>query len=100
LQFGDLQELDTAARVLDGSARDDDGLTLQVPGDAGIRSLRALLDRLEHASVDVDSLSIHLPDLDDVFLALTGKPDVADNPDHAGSPDRAGSQNLEREPVR
>jgi len=77
LQFFNLEGLDSAARLLDGSTRDDDGLTLQVPSDAGVRSLQALLDRLDRAAVNVDTLSIHLPDLDDVFLALTGKSDSA-----------------------
>jgi len=42
-----------------------------VPGDGGVRSLRGLLDRLDAAAVDVGSLSVHTPDLDDVFFALT-----------------------------
>jgi ABC-2 type transport system ATP-binding protein len=76
LQFADQRELEAAARALAASARDDDALTLDVPGDGGVRSLRGLLDRLDQASVEVDSLSVHLPDLDDVFLALTGQPDT------------------------
>jgi ABC-2 type transport system ATP-binding protein len=75
LQFADQEGLESAARALDASARDDDALTLEVPSDGGVRSLRGLLDRLDGASVEVDSLSVHLPDLDDVFLALTGRPD-------------------------
>jgi ABC-2 type transport system ATP-binding protein len=55
-------------------SRDDEALTLQVPSDGGVRSLRALLDHLDHASVEVSALSVHTPDLDDVFLALTGHP--------------------------
>ena len=47
------------------------------PATAASRSLRALLDRLDDASVEVDELSVHTPDLDDVFLALTGQPDTA-----------------------
>jgi ABC-2 type transport system ATP-binding protein len=43
-----------------------------VPGDGSVAGLRALLDRLDRAAVEVDDLSIHTPDLDDVFLALTG----------------------------
>jgi ABC-2 type transport system ATP-binding protein len=39
-----------------------------------VRSLRDMLDQLDGASVEVDNLSVHLPDLD-VFLALTGQPD-------------------------
>jgi ABC-2 type transport system ATP-binding protein len=75
LQFADQEGLESAARALGASARDDDTLTLEVPSDGGVRSLRGLLDRLDGASVEVDSLSVHLPDLDDVFLALTGQPD-------------------------
>jgi ABC-2 type transport system ATP-binding protein len=75
LRFSDPGGLEHAARVLDISARDDEALTLQVPGDGTVRSLRALLDRLDSASVEVEELSVHMPDLDDVFLALTGQPD-------------------------
>ena len=75
LQFADQEGLESAASALDASARDDDTLTLEVPSDGGVRSLRGLLDRLDRASVEVDSLSVHLPDLDDVFLALTGQPE-------------------------
>jgi ABC-2 type transport system ATP-binding protein len=75
LQFADQEGLESAARALDASARDDDALTLEIPSDGGVRSLRGLLDRLDRASVEVDSLSVHLPDLDDVFLALTGQPE-------------------------
>jgi ABC-2 type transport system ATP-binding protein len=76
LQFTDARRLEDAARLFDASARDDDALTLQVPGDRTVRSLRALLDRLDSASVEVEELSVHTPDLDDVFLALTGQPDT------------------------
>jgi ABC-2 type transport system ATP-binding protein len=72
LQFADMHGLDSAARTLGESSRDDDALTLQVPSDGGVRSLRALLDRLDEAAIEVDELSVHIPDLDDVFLALTG----------------------------
>jgi len=72
LRFTDAVALDAAARVLNGSTVDDASLTLQVPSDAGAKSLRALLDRLDEHSVDVEEFSVHTPDLDDVFLALTG----------------------------
>ena len=74
LRFPSVDQLDLAARTLDGSRRDDEALTLQVPGDGGVAALRALLNRLDLAAVEVDDLSIHTPDLDDVFLALTGQP--------------------------
>jgi len=74
LQFADPHDLESAARALDTASRDDEALTLQVPSDGSLRSLRALLDRLDYAGIDVGSLSIHTPDLDDVFFALTGHP--------------------------
>jgi ABC-2 type transport system ATP-binding protein len=74
LQFADAATLDAAAGLLGESDRDDDALTLEVPSDGGVRSLRSVLDRLEKARLEVDDLSIHTPDLDDVFFALTGRP--------------------------
>ncbi|MFG1966858.1 ATP-binding cassette domain-containing protein [Nonomuraea sp. NPDC049028] len=71
LRFTARHELDAAARVLHESTRDDEELTLRVPGDGGVRSLRALIDRLDAHCLEVEELSVHTPDLDDVFLALT-----------------------------
>jgi ABC-2 type transport system ATP-binding protein len=74
LQFTDADGLDAAARTLGSAVRDDEALTLQVPSDGSVESLRALIDRLDDARIKVDGLSVHTPDLDDVFLALTGQP--------------------------
>jgi ABC-2 type transport system ATP-binding protein len=79
LRFADASELESAARALgmpDPPTRDDDELTLQFPSDGGVRFLRAVLDRLDAESIDVDELSVHTPDLDDVFLTLTGCADT------------------------
>lgn len=73
LRFSDVGDLDAAAQALAGSARDEESLTLSVPGDGSTKSLRALLDRLAEHEIDAEELSVHTPDLDDVFLALTGK---------------------------
>jgi ABC-2 type transport system ATP-binding protein len=72
LRFTDVVALDAAARVLNGSTADDAALTLRVPSDGGVKSLRALLGQLDEHSIDVEEFSVHTPDLDDVFLALTG----------------------------
>jgi ABC-2 type transport system ATP-binding protein len=74
LQFADSAGLELAARTFGEMSRDDDALTLQIPSDGGVRSLRALLDRLDDEAISVDGLSVHTPDLDDVFFALTGHP--------------------------
>ncbi|MCO1656869.1 ATP-binding cassette domain-containing protein [Pseudonocardia humida] len=75
LRFADAGGLESAARVVGQASRDGDALALRVPHDGDVRSLKALLDRLDENAVEVDSLSMHTPDLDDVFLALTGRPD-------------------------
>jgi ABC-2 type transport system ATP-binding protein len=75
LQFAFPDGLEAAARTLGDSVRDDEALTLQVPNDGSVKSLRALLERLDHQSIEVETLAIHTPDLDDVFLTLTGQPD-------------------------
>ena len=72
LKFATLAELDGAARVLAAGTRDDAELTLRVPSDGTSRALRSLLDRLDEYSLDSEQFSVHTPDLDDVFLALTG----------------------------
>jgi ABC-2 type transport system ATP-binding protein len=74
VRFAEQRGLDAAARAVTGSVRDDAGLTLQVPSDGGVRALRMLLDQLDRDSIDVAELTIHTPDLDDVFLAITGRP--------------------------
>jgi ABC-2 type transport system ATP-binding protein len=80
LRFADPDALEAAARALDVSARDDEALTLNISSDGGVTALRALLDRLDGASIEVSELSIHTPDLDDVFLTLTGQPDKHKEP--------------------
>jgi ABC-2 type transport system ATP-binding protein len=76
LQFTDPGQFDRAARVLGGASRDDEALALQVPGDGSVTFLRAVLSRLDAESLGVAALSVDTPDLDDVFLALTGHPDT------------------------
>ena len=72
LRFPDVVALDAAARILNGSTADEAALTVRVSSDGGVKSLRALLNRLDEHSIDVEEFSVHTPDLDDVFLALTG----------------------------
>ena len=71
LRFADVSSLDEAARELREGTRDDEELVLRVPNEGGIRSLRDVLARIGD-DVAVEDLSIHTPDLDDVFFAVTG----------------------------
>ncbi|WP_410663240.1 ATP-binding cassette domain-containing protein [Amycolatopsis sp. lyj-84] len=72
LKFPDAGSLRDATRALQVSTSDEEGLALRVPTDGTVAALRAVLDRLDAEAVAVDSLTVHTPDLDDVFLSLTG----------------------------
>jgi ABC-2 type transport system ATP-binding protein len=72
LRFAGPDELAAAAGVLADASPDAEALTLRVPGDGSPKSVRAVLDQLEARSVEAEALTVHTPDLDDVFLALTG----------------------------
>jgi ABC-2 type transport system ATP-binding protein len=89
LRFADAVQLDRAAGAFagDGVRRDDEAMTLEVPSDGDVTALRTLLDRLDRVAADVAHLDIHHPDLDDVFLALTGQPARADGADGSVSPE-------------
>jgi ABC-2 type transport system ATP-binding protein len=71
LRFANAASLAEAARVLPEGTRDDEALVLRVPNESAVRSLRNVLARLSD-DVAVEDLSIHTPDLDDVFFAVTG----------------------------
>jgi ABC-2 type transport system ATP-binding protein len=86
LRFSDGAAFDGASRLLDESSGDEATLTLTVPSDGGVRDVRTVLDRLDRANLEVDDLSIHTPDLDDVFFALTGKKDASGSAESEGNP--------------
>jgi ABC-2 type transport system ATP-binding protein len=58
--------------MLPASSPDSEQLALLVPGNGSVEALRQLLNELSDAGVEVAGLSIHAPDLDDVFFAVTG----------------------------
>ncbi|MEI5520991.1 ATP-binding cassette domain-containing protein [Streptomyces brasiliscabiei] len=72
LRFTDPTAYQSAAAVLREVTRDDEALALQLPSGGTQRELRAVLDQLDAAGVEADALTVHTPDLDDVFFALTG----------------------------
>jgi ABC-2 type transport system ATP-binding protein len=80
LSFADAATQLTAAGAMQLPVRDDDALTLQIPTDGNVTTLSRVLRELDDAGVDVVDLAIHTPDLDDVFLALTGQPDRSEKP--------------------
>ncbi|MGA4942939.1 ATP-binding cassette domain-containing protein [Streptomyces cinereoruber] len=91
LRFSDPVDYRSAAAELRGATTDDEGLTLQIPSDGTQRALRTVLDRLDAAGIEADELTVHTPDLDDVFFALTGAAEVPAQSTH----DSRNDQNEE-----
>ncbi|MCX4092920.1 ABC transporter ATP-binding protein [Nocardia sp. alder85J] len=85
LRFTDPAAYRAAAAALGAAGRDDEALSLQIPGDGSQHALRAVLDGLDAAGVRAEELTVHTPDLDDVFFALTG----SDHRPGAGIPEEA-----------
>ena len=86
LRFTDPSAYRSAADALREVTRDDEALALQIPSGGSQRELRAILDRLDTAGVEADELTVHTPDLDDVFFALTGTTTIPDQPSHPDQP--------------
>ncbi|MER5227146.1 ATP-binding cassette domain-containing protein [Streptomyces flaveus] len=75
LRFSDPSAYQSAAVALREVTRDDEALSLQIASDGSQRELRAILDWLDSAGIEADELTVHTPDLDDVFFALTSGTD-------------------------
>ncbi|MFF0876083.1 ATP-binding cassette domain-containing protein [Micromonospora aurantiaca (nom. illeg.)] len=63
--------LDTEAYVSKLETVDEGGLRLYV--DEGATAIPQVLRRLDHAGLDLRSIELHRPSLDDVFLTKTGR---------------------------
>ncbi|ANS66683.1 ABC transporter ATP-binding protein [Streptomyces lincolnensis] len=86
LRFTDPAAYRAAAAALGEAAPDDDALTLQLPSDGSQRELRSILDWLDSTGVEADELTVHTPDLDDVFFALTGDARIPHQTDQTSQP--------------
>ncbi|WP_331749514.1 ATP-binding cassette domain-containing protein (plasmid) [Streptomyces sp. NBC_00984] len=76
LRFTDPATYRSAASALREVTRDDEALALQIPSDGSQRELRSILDWLDSEGIEADELTVHTPDLDDVFFDLTGPANV------------------------
>jgi ABC-2 type transport system ATP-binding protein len=73
LRFADAGTLSKAQEAIARPARaDDEAFTLEVPTSGAVPELRGILTRLDDQGIDVAELTVHTPNLDDVFLTLTG----------------------------
>ncbi|MGW6060493.1 ATP-binding cassette domain-containing protein [Streptomyces sp. NPDC055189] len=75
LRFADPAAYQSATMALREVTSDDESLSLKIPSNGSQRELRAILDWLDSAGIEADELTLHTPDLDDVFFALTGGTD-------------------------
>ncbi|MFI7235531.1 ATP-binding cassette domain-containing protein [Streptomyces cyaneofuscatus] len=80
LRFTDPVAYRFAADALREVSGDDEALSLSIPSGGSQRELRSILDRLDAKGVEADELTVHTPDLDDVFFALTGPAGAPDQP--------------------
>ncbi|CAL9274603.1 Daunorubicin_doxorubicin resistance ATP-binding protein DrrA [Streptomyces sp. SudanB5_2050] len=88
LRFTDPAVYRTAVSALREAAYDDETLAVQIPSDGSQRDLRSVLDRLDAAGIEADELTVHTPDLDDVFFALTGSAAVPAQTDRTDQADQ------------
>ena len=79
LTFATPKALAKGARILgEAAVRDEEHLTLQVPSDGSAYSVQGVLNKIDSRAVT--HLTLHTPDLDDVFFALTGHHTRKDKP--------------------
>ncbi|BBH65260.1 daunorubicin resistance protein DrrA family ABC transporter ATP-binding protein [Actinoplanes sp. OR16] len=71
LRFHDPVAYQNTLTALPAATGDADSLSVQVPSGGGQQDLRSILDALASAGIEADELTVHTPDLDDVFFALT-----------------------------
>lgn len=72
LEFATDAYFKKAMEVLDKAQGDPERRLISLANDGGTKKLKTVLETLEAARVKVESLSLHKPTLDDVFLQLTG----------------------------
>ena len=82
--FDSDERLAATAQALGGQA-DAEHRALTIPVDGSVASLRGALDLLVPHEAGVTDVTVHRPDLDDVFLALTG---------HAPAPSATTTEEL------
>ena len=100
LRFSDPDAYQTAAVALREATRDDEALSLQIPSDGSQRELRSILDWLDAAGIEADELTVHTPDLDDVFFALTAPAGSTKVPNQPTQSDQSDQSDQSKETAR
>ena len=100
LRFTDPATYQSAALALREVTRNDETLSLQIPSDGSQRDLRSILDRMDAAGIEADELTVHTPDLDDVFFALTDSALQPAKPGRPAVPSQPTQSNQSKETSR
>lgn len=79
-------DFEKAASMIQGEAmlKDEKRRTLSLATDSNVSGVKQILDQMEQAGIQIESLSLHKPTLDDVFMNLTGHKAEKDKPDEEG----------------
>lgn len=74
ITIGKKSNFDKAVDIIDGkSLQVDTGRrAVSFASKGGVRKLRETLENLDSAKIEVETISLHRPTLDDVFMTLTG----------------------------
>jgi len=56
----------------EGTVDDKQRRSISIPTDGSVREVKRILDVLSAEGIEIDTMSVHKPTLDDVFLRLTG----------------------------
>lgn len=69
-----VEDYNKAIQVLGGYKfkNNDDNRTINITIDDGVQEIAKVLTLIEQNQIQIESLSLHKPTLDDVFLQLTG----------------------------
>jgi ABC-2 type transport system ATP-binding protein len=67
-------DFDAAKQIVDGKNLqvDKERRVLSIAAKGGVKDMKQVLERLEGAGIEVESVELRRPTLDDVFLSLTG----------------------------
>ncbi len=87
IMIGKKSNFDRAKKIVDGEAQqaDPDRRTISLASTGGARRVRELLQELESAGIEVETISMHRPTLDDVFMTLTGHA-TSEDPEESPKP--------------
>ena len=68
------QSFEKALEVIDGNIvkSDKESRTISISTDGTVHEVKRVLDHMERHGVEIETLSLHKPTLDDVFLKFTG----------------------------